>query len=71
MVQRYLTVKSIQSDLKDNKLDAFQESTVKDISLNVVLWLIETYDGDGLRVNWLVVRCWFRYLSSVTRISSI
>lgn len=51
MVQQYLTVKSMKSDLKDNKPhDAFQESRLK-ISLNVVLWLIEAYDRDGLGVN--------------------
>lgn len=50
MVQQYLTVKSMKSDLKDNKPDAFQESRLK-IPLNVVLWLIEAYDRDGLGVN--------------------
>lgn len=50
MVQQYLTVKSMKSDLKDNKPDAFLESSLK-ISLNVVLWLIEAYDRDGLGVN--------------------
>lgn len=50
MVQQYLTVKSMKSDLKDNKPDAFQESRLK-IPLNVVLQLIETSDRDGLGVN--------------------
>lgn len=50
MVQQYLTVKSMKSDQKDNKPDTFQESRLK-ISLNVVLWLIEAYDRDGLGVN--------------------
>lgn len=50
MVQQYLTVKSMKSDLKDNKPDALLESRLK-ISLNVVLWLIEAYDRDGLGVN--------------------
>lgn len=51
MVQQYLTVKSMKSDLKDNKPDTFQESRLIKISLNVVLWLIEAYDRDGLGVN--------------------